>query len=258
VWREFLEELKKQPGIIVTSTNDEAGKMIIEGLRDPLAEDPLNLLKQSQLDAVDVRFSFTPYISLENDLVKKRLLARLSPPSGLNIDFNKGHVTASGEIPVPWLIQSAQTLRNFPGIEQFNVSPETVLKKIQEIEAENILFSQGQADFDESQKEKLNKIVVLLNDLDLLADSFGDDFNLIITGYTDETGGTEINQVLSEMRADTIYKQLAEEGFRHLNMEKVAGGIKEVDTSESTASAKCVNLCVKWQPSQLWLKKEQE
>jgi len=43
-WADYLDQLRQQPGIVVTETGQHDGKFLVSGLRDPLAADPLAML----------------------------------------------------------------------------------------------------------------------------------------------------------------------------------------------------------------------
>jgi OOP family OmpA-OmpF porin len=64
--------LRIESGIIITNNDNNNGKIVFEGLRDPLASNPIKFLAIYDVDTSEVVFSFKPYISLEDELILKR------------------------------------------------------------------------------------------------------------------------------------------------------------------------------------------
>ncbi|HVY91539.1 MAG TPA: OmpA family protein [Bryobacteraceae bacterium] len=71
-WNQFIEALRHEPGIVVTSVDRSGSKYTIRLLRDPDAPDPAALLAARHLDPAKVRFEWTPYESLNTPFAVKR------------------------------------------------------------------------------------------------------------------------------------------------------------------------------------------
>ena len=76
-WSNFEHQLSGEPGIVLTTTQKRGGVHEISGLRDPLAAEPLELLKQSGLDPAKAHLQFTAYNSLEPRFAGQRRFADL-------------------------------------------------------------------------------------------------------------------------------------------------------------------------------------
>ena len=79
MWESFLSRLRAQPGIIITEAGKRDGKWLVAGLRDPLAVDPQQLLRNSSIDPDRVTSQWQPYQSLDPQLLLKRTQEALAP-----------------------------------------------------------------------------------------------------------------------------------------------------------------------------------
>jgi hypothetical protein len=84
-WSDYLDRLRAQPGIVVTEADERDGKFIVSGLRDPLAADPAQILRESDVDPERVASRWQPYQSLEPLFVLRRLEASLKPPPSVTL-----------------------------------------------------------------------------------------------------------------------------------------------------------------------------
>ena len=64
LWGNYLARLQSEPGIVVADAGRQLGKFYIFGLRDPLAEDPLELMREAGLNPGKVRSHWELYQSL--------------------------------------------------------------------------------------------------------------------------------------------------------------------------------------------------
>jgi OOP family OmpA-OmpF porin len=64
-WQDYVNRVRAQPGVVVTSAEKHDGNYHLEGLRDPLAVDPATLLEGSGLNPSQVQFHWEPYHSLQ-------------------------------------------------------------------------------------------------------------------------------------------------------------------------------------------------
>lgn len=147
-WRAYLQELDSQPGIVVTDTKQQFGKYFISGLRDPLASDPHTLLQQTKLNPQTIVSHWQSYLSLEPQLMIKRVNKLLQPPptASLRIDHN-GVLYAVGSAPRQWILATRKSWSVIPGLTQFQDQDlvESELNELaiyqSQIEREIIFFS---------------------------------------------------------------------------------------------------------------------
>src|SRR5262249_12276586 len=76
-WQEYVSRLRDQPGIVVADVGKHNGKWQISGLRDPVAVDPEQLLRESSIDPARVVAHWQPYQGLNPDLVLRRMVRSL-------------------------------------------------------------------------------------------------------------------------------------------------------------------------------------
>ncbi len=79
--RQLVAALRQQPGIVVSSTEHLGGKLVIYGLRDPLAADPASFLPASRLTTDSVRFELAPYHSIGTAFEMQRQAEQRTPDS---------------------------------------------------------------------------------------------------------------------------------------------------------------------------------
>ena len=105
--RQFESQLvmlfEQQPGYVISSSNREAGELVINGLRDPGTPLPGTILAEGGLAGADVRFRLKPFWSLEPDLVLQRLRTSLQLADSNTIELQGGVLRVNG------VLDAAQT-----------------------------------------------------------------------------------------------------------------------------------------------------
>jgi OOP family OmpA-OmpF porin len=71
-WQAFQEYLADVPGIVIYKTEKRGGKYHLEGLVDPLAENPLAALPEFKIPEEKVLARWTPFQSLDERIVQRR------------------------------------------------------------------------------------------------------------------------------------------------------------------------------------------
>ncbi len=120
---QLVSELDSQPGILVSRVDRANGGWQIQGLADPVSIDPETLLSRFSLDPDQVRFGFSPFLSLEPSIMKKRLRQQLHVPDTVEFTQEKGVVRFAGkDVPVDWF-RSIATRNVLPaGVSGFDFS----------------------------------------------------------------------------------------------------------------------------------------
>jgi OOP family OmpA-OmpF porin len=67
-WDRLVEQLRQEPGIVVTAADRSWGTYQLDGLRDPLSTDPNELVRASGIDPGKVTSRWEPYVSLDTKL----------------------------------------------------------------------------------------------------------------------------------------------------------------------------------------------
>jgi OOP family OmpA-OmpF porin len=71
-WGDYVALLRREPGIFVASAGKAGGKYFIAGMRDPLAADPVSLLRSSGVPAGRVDARWEPFHSLQPRFAAER------------------------------------------------------------------------------------------------------------------------------------------------------------------------------------------
>jgi len=121
--------LKTEPGILITDDDKANGKIVFEGLRDPLAADPIKISGLYNVDTSEVTFAFKPYISLEDNLILKRAYSILQPPVSIVLSYKSGELFASGEADNSWVNNALKKYIYITGVNIFNIDNLTLSNK---------------------------------------------------------------------------------------------------------------------------------
>ncbi|HAI68610.1 MAG TPA: hypothetical protein DCM38_04130 [Gammaproteobacteria bacterium] len=106
---DYIETLQKTPGIVVISTQHEAGKLFIYGMRDPLADDPQQIARRFELSDEDVATQWTPYLDLTPLFLERRMRQRLAPPPTVSVHLQGDVLLMTGYAQSDWIKQATQT-----------------------------------------------------------------------------------------------------------------------------------------------------
>jgi hypothetical protein len=71
-WNRLQKHLGELPGVVIIRAEKSGGKYRIEGLRDPLAADPLATLHEFEIPPSEVLARWRPYQSLDEEIVRRR------------------------------------------------------------------------------------------------------------------------------------------------------------------------------------------
>jgi OOP family OmpA-OmpF porin len=218
-WSDYIDRLQAQPGIVVTESAERDGKFIVSGLRDPLAVDPLAILRQTEVDAARVTSRWQPYQSLEPEFVLKRLQASLSPPPSVALSIVGNRIVATGSATPLWIARARQAARLMPaGGPQFDYSQvqdiaEGLLGDLRRaIQSFEIRFDTNESLPAAGQEAVLDRLAASINELTGLAASLRMRARIRLTGHSDDTGPGTYNLSLSIARAGAVLALLKKRG----------------------------------------------
>ena len=218
-WSDYIDRLQAQPGIVVTESAERDGKFIVSGLRDPLAADPLEILRQAGVDTARVTSRWQPYQSLEPEFVLKRLQASLSPPPSVTLSIVGDRIVAMGSATPLWISRARQTARLMPaGGPQFDYSQvqdiaEGLLGNLRRaIQSFEIRFDTNESLPAPGQDAVLDHLAASINELEGLAASLRMRARIRLTGHSDDTGPGTYNLSLSIARAGAVLALLKKRG----------------------------------------------
>lgn len=239
-WQAYLDRIRSEPGLVVTSTGTERGRLKITGLRDPLAADPASLLQESSLGPDQVVGSWSPYYALDPDLVLKRARTLLAPPASLQLVMDSSRLVADGVAPVEWLQESRALARLIPGVSLYDdrgAISQTLTQLTQEVTGAWILFESGVgAPLSTDQLREVRHLADILHRVDGLAQMVDTSVLVHITGQADALGQSETNQRLSEARAQTVLDALRPGDFGRVRFRADGIGTVSALSRHSTAT----------------------
>ncbi|MGD8226313.1 MAG: OmpA family protein [Desulfobacteraceae bacterium] len=119
-WSNYVDRLRSEPGIVITETEKRSGKYHVFGLRDPLANDPKEILEQENLDPADVVFRWEAYSALHPEFITARAKRLLKPPETVTLDFKDGVLYAVGYASPQWAVEARKLATVIPGVFQLN------------------------------------------------------------------------------------------------------------------------------------------
>ena len=130
IWNNFVKNLEKTPGILVTRTEKKwqadwefppfHRQYEVFGLRDRLARDPLELLKEHTWLMPSVNFNWEPFQSDHQLILRRRIASTLTPPSTVRLEVDSdGTVRASGRASKEWISRARAQAVMLPGVERY-------------------------------------------------------------------------------------------------------------------------------------------
>jgi OOP family OmpA-OmpF porin len=202
-WAGFVEELREQPGIVVTSFAKSGGRYRIQGLRDPLAADPAAILQRRGLDAGKAEFRWGAFYALDDAMVEKRAVALLGPPAGVALTVRDGVLHVAGDCTLAWarmLHERAPLIAGITAVDdaQLNSLGSTI-----------ILFDVARAEIGPRQQDNLAAAAQEIPRLLQGAPASGP---IELVGHADSTGAESTNELLSQERADNVMRALVRLG----------------------------------------------
>jgi OOP family OmpA-OmpF porin len=243
LWDGYLATLRGEPGIVVTAAGREGGHYVVNGLRDPLASDPKRLALRSGLTASDVIGHWGTYQSFDPQIVLRRLVATIPPPTTISMAVQNGRVVASGSASSAWLAQARSASRQLPAgfvLDLSHVSnlqgPE--LSRLHEsIQACVIHFSYNEPLPAAGQEAVLDELALELEQLFSLSPGT----RVALTGHSDATGRGTFNLSLSLARAEAVRALLKRRGVDPDQLSVRAAGPLEPEATEASEEGRSLN-----------------
>jgi outer membrane protein OmpA-like peptidoglycan-associated protein len=198
-WANFVDALRQQPGILVTSFEKSAGKYQIQGLRDPLAADPGALLQQQGLDPQKAAFHWGAFYALDDSLVQQRAMALLAPPKGVTLTVQNSVLHASGDANLAWARSMRERAPLIAGISSVDDAGLNTLGST------IILFDVAQASINPRQHDN---IAAVAQEIQKYLKSSPSGAVVELVGHADSTGAEATNVLLSQQRADNVMRAL--------------------------------------------------
>ncbi|MGC2294225.1 MAG: OmpA family protein, partial [Candidatus Acidiferrales bacterium] len=223
-WSRFLHQLRQQPGIVVVSYSKDGRTFHIQGFRDPLSEDPRQLISQAGLDPDRADLQLAPYYSLDDAIVAKRANALLDPPASVKLTAKDGALDAAGAAPQLWITRFEERGPWIAGVSKLdeshlqNSTVQELNSQKSAIESIALLFPLGRAELEPGQEATLAQAEKEIRNLVTQAAHLGEAVSVDLIGHTDSTGVEAANLPLSQQRADQIRGSLLRNGVKEVNL----------------------------------------
>ncbi|MBT8124139.1 MAG: hypothetical protein KJO81_04870, partial [Gammaproteobacteria bacterium] len=102
-WNNIVNQLQAESGIVILDHHKQDGEYFVNGMRDPLAKDPAEIVAAEQSFNKPIKWNMQSYYSNEINIVKQRIMHVLNPPSGITTNIQNGHLTIQGEAEAEWI-----------------------------------------------------------------------------------------------------------------------------------------------------------
>ena len=204
-WNAYVEALRREPGLVVISTDRRDGKRVVSGLRDPLARDPAGMLAQAQLASEDVTGAWEPYQSFHPGFVLSRANRLLQAPPGVTFGLHgDGVLIGHGSAPAAWITEAVRLAPLIPGVSRFDpagVMDARIRSLTGTLGDTTLLFERGRSRLLPEQDQAIQRIGAAARELGSLASLSGRSIRIDIIGHTDADGDSGLNVPLSRERA---------------------------------------------------------
>ena len=245
IWQDYLDDLRNEPGIVVTQTSWEAGQFVVEGLRDPMAADPSTLLPDA-LPAERVEGIWESYVALDSLIVVKRTARQLRAPASVQFSLDDDILYATGTASRSWMEDARQKAAFSLGFSTYDdsglseTSAVVIGEIIADIERTSIEFGQGSSVLAGDQRVELDSLAAVLGRLSVLNSTEGYRYEVLIHGYASTEGTEAANRVLSAARANSVRDALIDRGLPSGMISTIGTGdplLPGVETSEAERAA---------------------
>jgi len=115
-WQQFLEQLRDQPGIVVTMTEKRSDQRHVYGLKDPYAPNPANTVAPAGIEPEAVVFHWEAYHSGHGPFARRRIASLFEPPATIRTTFDQGRLVFSGSACHGWIIKARRLAPMLPWI----------------------------------------------------------------------------------------------------------------------------------------------
>ncbi|MEM7401449.1 MAG: OmpA family protein [Pseudomonadota bacterium] len=225
-WNKVVTNLQSEPGIVVLNHHKEDGEYIVNGLLDPLAKNPDEIIANDQKFAGKVQLNMESYYSNEASFVNKRLLAVLQPPATVTTNYKNGSLQIKGEAKENWIANLPNKLPYIWGITSVDTSELRPIEDLQilinqlvgSIETVVIEFAPNSTELSSNDLPLVENLAEKIMSLTKHMHNSERDFKVGVLGFADLSGSTSVNNLISEGRARNIHQQLVGNGISEENL----------------------------------------
>lgn len=238
----YLDQLRREPGVVVGSAGRFDGRFVITGLRDPLARDPVALAAGAGVDSSRLIAKWEPYIALRPEFVVRRAQALLQPSPRTTLRLSGDTLVPGGVASAAWRREAQRLALAVPGVAALRLteladSAEVALRATADsIESIAFDYPMGAAFPVAEQVVRIDSLAGRLRRF--LDQASGGEVaaRIELIGSADSVGTEETNAVLRRARAERMRSALQARGVTVQSL--VAG----TDTTDVTRSQRKVRL----------------
>ena len=119
----FIAALQAEPGIFLTDNEVKRGIITVRGLRDNSSTKIATILENLKIDPKKVDSKFTPFHSLEKEILHKRISSKLNIPADISYELSEdGSLSFEGQISSSFKNEAVNKLQNILGISSIDFS----------------------------------------------------------------------------------------------------------------------------------------
>ena len=230
-WAQLLERVNEEPGLVVSSVQEEGSQTIFYGLRDPLAADPVQILSDFGYSSKQAVFRLKPFMDLSTEFVHKRAHLLLQPPSSVNLQWEGTHLIIVGHAPKAWMKRAKTYGPLLPGVMRVDMNSLIGTEDLElfdtlrgRLETLSIKFLYGGSALIDSEKAEIRKISGILKSLERQAILLGLNPQVQVQGFTDTDGSQAANLDLSNARAKNVVQALSSNDLRAVKLRPLGKG----------------------------------
>jgi OOP family OmpA-OmpF porin len=238
----FVDQVRREPGVVVGSVGRDDGRFVITGLRDPLARDPVTLAAAAGLDSTQLDAKWEPYLALRPAFVLQRAQALLAPSPTTTLRIVGDTLVAEGIASAAWRGEAQRLARAIPGITALQLTSlrdsamVALRQRADSLETRSIDFPRGSTSPVPGQEANVSQLATRI--LEILTE--GDASNVAVTvelvGSADSVGTELTNAALRSGRATRMRSALMARGIPATALRATS------DTSDGGANLRQVRL----------------
>ncbi len=122
-WQDYVRRLRASPGIVVIRAETEGLSFTIEGLRDPLAQDPAAMLSEYPELEEHVHTQWATHYAVVPGFILKRAHTILAPPESVTLDVDqKNRLRIAGHAKRDWIEHTRIVAPTIAGVDAIDDS----------------------------------------------------------------------------------------------------------------------------------------
>lgn len=253
---DLVSTLNDEPGILITELETQGlSRVYAEVLRDPQAQVIDNWLSTNQIASENVAIFERQYLSLEPQIVKKRLEGVLEKYPQLSLNWENDLPILKGTLANIQKLELTTELMTIPGLQNISDIVEPVLvEELDTLEDDNpeilnalfeintakiertqIEFELGKDILTDESKRQLDALANYLRSAITLSKKLKLNVGLIIMGASDSSGSAQFNQALSRKRAEVTQQYLSSIGIDPGYLNAIGLGVVEIKATGDSA-----------------------